>query len=274
MPGSDDVDLLVPCFERTYRQVLAPGFLPGIAEQNRQTFALRTVQVNNVVDRADAQARADALIAAGELDRVVFVEDHLDAALRRTGLTRSDLGAVPHWTDWGLTAVTLDGPDLVLIWDADVHLVAPCDWITPCLQVMAEDPRVLLANPRWEYPNLDAFTFEVRGDVHLGHGCSDQVLLGRRSELGRPIYADRSLATLRYPLAHLGYVFEARLDAHLRKAGRLRATYAPATYIHGEEMGASYPRQSLAVRLRAERNRMIIRGLRALPWRPRSLRQL
>jgi hypothetical protein len=273
--GSEpEVDLVVVCFERTYRRVLAPGFFAAIAQDNRRGTAVRTALVNNVEDRADAEALAEALIAAGEIDRVVFVADRLRGALAQTGLTLEDLGAVPYFTDWALVAVTLDGPDFVLLWDADVRLREPCDWLTPSLALMGRDPRVLIANPNWEYPNLDAFTFEVDGDHHLGHGCSDQVLLGRRSELGRPIYGARSLARLRYPVAHLGHIFEARIDAHLRVSGRLRATYAPAVYLHGEEMGGSYPSQSLRLRLAAERNRMLIRLLRRLPWRPRRLHQL
>lgn len=273
-PPVADVDLVVACFERTYRRVLAPGYFAAIAADNRRPTALRTALVNNVEDRADAERRAQALIAAGEIDRVVFVADHLDAALQQTGLTRADLGAVPYFTDWALVAVTLDGPDFVLLWDADVRLREPADWLTPTLELMTRDPRILIANPNWEYPNLDLFTFERVGDHRLGHGCSDQVLLGRRSELGRPIYGDRSLARLRYPVAHLADIFEARIDSHLRVSGRLRATYAPAVYLHGEEMGTSYPTQSLRLRLRAERNRMVIRALRVLPWRPRRLRQL
>ena len=269
-----DVDLVVNCFERTYRDVLDANLLDRIAADNRFGFASRTVLINNVDDRDDAQRRAKAAVARGAIDRFVFVADRLDDALARTGLTRADLGPVPYFTDWALVAVTLDGPDWMLHWDADARLEEPVDWITPAIELMERDRRVLIANPNWQVPNLHEFTFETVGDFALGHGFSDQVFLGRRSELGRPIFSSRSLSLLRYPVAHLADIFEARVDAHLRAAGRLRATHRDARYVHGVEMGTSWPAQSLRQRLRAARNRAVIRALRRLPWRPRRLRQL
>jgi len=268
------VDLVVNCFERTYREVLDRELLAEVAEDNRFPFASRTVLVNNVDDRADARRRAEAAVECGAIDRFVFVADRLDEALRRTGLQRGDLGAVPYFTDWALVAVTLDGLDWMLHWDADVRLQAPMDWVSPAIELMERDPRVLVANPNWEFPNLHEFTFETVGEFALGHGFSDQVFLGRRSELGAPIYSSRSLSLLRYPVAHLADIFEARIDAHLRAAGRLRATHRTARYIHAVEMGTSWPAQSLGERLRAARNRAVIQALRLLPWRPYRLRQL
>lgn len=269
-----DVDLVVNCFERTYRAVLGGESLSEIAAENRFAFASRTALINNVEDRADAERLAQAAVARGAIDRFVFVADRLDEALSRTGIAPADLGPVPYFTDWALVAVTLEGPDWMLHWDADARLEQPADWITPAIELMERDPRILVANPNWEFPNLHEFTFETVGDFALGHGFSDQVFLGRRSELGRPIYASRSLSLLRYPVAHLAHIFEARVDAHLRAAGRLRATHRGARYIHGVEMGTSWPAQSLRERALAARNRAVIKGLRRMPWRPRRLRQL
>lgn len=268
------VDLVVNCFERTYRDVLSPGHLAAIESDNGIRFEQRTILINNVDSREHAQELAELRRDAGEIDRWIFVADHLDDALLRTGLTRVDLGAVPYFTDWALVAVTTEGLDYVLLWDADVRLQEPKDWVSPALELMRRDPRVLIANPNWEFPNIWRFTFELDGEFHLGHGASDQVMLGRRSELGRPIYNDRTLALRRYPVSHLADIFEARIDSHLRCSGRLRASYAPAVYRHGTEMGSSYPHQPFGVRLRQERDRMITRVLRLLPWRPRHLRQI
>ena len=263
-----DVDLVVNCFERTYRDVLLPATFEGIADQNRRRFPHRTALVNNVDDRADAERRGRALVEAGGADRVVFVADRLDAAVARTRVRREELS----WhLDWALAAVTLDGPDHVLHWDADVRLREPADWVGPALALMDDDRRVLVANPNWEDPTLGRETIEEAGDFSLGHGFSDQVFLGRRSELGRPIYGQRCVARWRYPYAHS---FEARVDAHLRHAGRLRATYRPAVYRHPVAMGTSWPDRSLADRLVSTRNAWTIRVLRALPWRPPHLRAL
>ena len=72
-----DVDLVVNCFERTYRDVLAPGTFARIERDNETRFALRTALINNVDDQRDALARAERLIAAGEIDRAVLVKDRI-----------------------------------------------------------------------------------------------------------------------------------------------------------------------------------------------------
>jgi hypothetical protein len=265
------IDLVVNSFERTYRDVLAPGTFARITEANRTRFASRTALVNNVEDRADAQLRAQALIAAGEIDRVVFVADHLAAALVRTGLTQADLEPAAWHLDWALVAVTLEGPAWVLHWDADVRLRGAADWTSPAVALMEADPRILVANPNWEDPTLDAFRSEERDGFVLGHGFSDQVFLGRRTELGAPIYRHRSLARWRYPFPDS---FEARVDAYLRAGHRLRATRRDVVYEHPVTMGTSWPDRPLRERLASKGRAATIRALTASPWRPRHLRQL
>ena len=267
------VDLVVNCFERTYRDVLSPAWFHGVEGDNLRRFEMRTALVNNVADRADAEARAAERIEAGDLDRVVFVDDRRAAALARTGLTGSDLEPYPQFSDWALVAVTLDGPDLVLHWDADVRLREPVDWLGPALELMAEDARVLAANPDWQRSNVEDFTLEERGPFALGHGFSDQVFLARRSELGAPVYGQRCLARWRYPFPE---TFEARVDAYLRHAGRLRAVHRGATYLHPVEMGTSWPVRSVRRRARLAAQHLAIDALRRTPaaLRPRHLRCL
>lgn len=267
------VDLVVNCFERTFRAVLSPGWFDRVEADNRRRCAVRTALVNNVEDPAAVQALAAERIADGGLDRVVFVADHRAAALARTGLTDADLEPFPVFSDWALVAATLDGPELMLHWDADVRLREPVDWLGPAVELMDADRRVLVANPDWQSSNVEAFTLERRGPFALGHGFSDQVFLGRRSELGRPIYGQRCLARWRYPFPE---TFEARVDAHLRHTGRLRAVHRGATYLHPVEMGTSWPRRSFVHRARLAAQHLAIDVLRRTPavLRPRHLRCL
>lgn len=271
---SSGVDLVVTVYERTLSEVLAPGCLTEIAASSRFAFARRTLLVNNVASRERVEALAHQRIAAGELDHLEFVADHLDEALRVTGLTRAELEPIPYFTDWAIVAATMRGPEWVLHWDAEVRMIAPVDWITPSLELMGRDPRVMVANPYWNIPTLEQATFERDGEFALGHGFSDQVWLVRRQELSRPIYHQRSLARLRYPMAHVGHIFEARIDAHLRRHGRLRATHVRATYRHPPNMGISYPPRTPLQSLRFVRNRLVTAGLRNAPVKPRSLRYM
>lgn len=275
--GTPEVDLVMNCYERTYRDVLAPGVVARVCDQNRFRFAQRTVLVNNVDDADDARERGRRLIEAGEIDRLEFVAEYLDAGLAAAQLRREELGKVPYFTDWALAALVLGGPDLMLHWDAEVQLVAPVDWVTPSIELMTDDSRVLVCNPSWgDDADLARQTSEERGAFALGHGFSDQVFLVRRSELARPIYGDRTLADLRYPVAHLGRIFEARVDSHLRRRGRLRATYRPATWRHVSTMGVAYPPRTPSETLRYARNRAITFVLTRMPrrLRPRTLRLL
>jgi hypothetical protein len=270
-----DVELLVNTFERTYRAVLAPGFFRGIEQQNHFQFARRVALIGNVDDRSQAEALARERIEDGEIDEVFWVDERLPAALERTGLTQRDLGDVPFFTDWALVAVTLPGCDWLLHWDADIQLEAAVDWITPTLAVMEDDRRLLVGNPNWEADTLDREAIERRPPFVIGRGFSDQLFLVRRSELAGPIYSERCIARLRYPVAHLGHIFEARVDAYMRHNDRLRATYADARYLHPWDPHATaYPRGTLAQRVRRLRNIAVITALRRSPWKPRCARQL
>jgi hypothetical protein len=265
------VELVINCFERTYREVLSEGYVEAIAAQNKYPFAQRTVLINNVDDPARARELARERVDEGEIDRFLFVADRLKDALQRTGLTRDDLEPTPYFMDFLLVAACLDGPEYLLHWDADCRLVEPVDWVTPSLELMERDPRVLVANPNWEIPNLDEFTLENDGRFALAHGFSDQVFLARKEDLAAPIYKQRCIAKWRYPFP---YIYEARIDAYQRHNNRLRATYRDAMYVHPVAMGTSWPGVSRRERLSLKVKHGVIDVLRKLPRRPRHIRGL
>ena len=275
----DAVDFVVNTYERTYRDVLAPGRLATLAADHGHAFERRTVVINNVADRADAERLARSLAQAGELDAWFFVEDRIAQALATTGLGSGDLGRAPYFADWGLVAVTLPGPDWIVHCDPEVRLLEPCDWVSPSLQLMQEDARVLAANPRWHAPTpahdtLAGETLETERGFAIGLGFSDQLFLARRSELAAPIYAQRCVASRRYPMANVSLSFEARIDAWMRHHERVRATYLGATYAHPDEIGEAYPARRPRERAAALTNRALIAGLRRSPLRPHCCRVL
>jgi hypothetical protein len=268
------VDLVVNCYQRTCADVLAAGVVASIAADQLVRFESRTVLVNNVDDRAGVERTATALIDAGEIDRLAFVADHLGAALAATGLTRADLEPLAHFNDWGLVAATLPGPEWVLHWDAEARLVEPFDWVTPAIELMERDDRILCATPYWNVPTLDRATVERVGPFALGYGFSDQVWLARRADLSRPIYRDRTVARLRYPMVHVGEIFESRIDSHMRRHRRLRAVHTGATYAHPPNMGVGHPPRTIPQTLRYARNRLVTRVLMAAPVKPRTARYM
>jgi hypothetical protein len=269
-----DVDLVVNCYERTFRAVLSPGYFPKVVAGNGREFACRTALINNVNDRAEVEALARHLVRIGDIDRFVFVEDHVDAALAACGLSYDELQPIPFWTDFAAVLVTLDGPDWFVHWDAECILHEPTDWIGPAMDLMDSDARLLSANPNWcDDPDSPWFEYHV-GDFGIGQGFSDQVFLGRRRDFGAPIYSQWCIARWCYPMCEIGPIFEARVDAHMRHNGLLRATHRTARYEHASEMGVAYPHASVVSRSRRAARHLFIEGLRRLPWRPQHLRQL
>ena len=146
----------------------------------------------------------------------------------------------------------------------------PHDWVTPSLELMRRDGRVMVANPSWYTPTarhdpLARSTYERTGEFALGPGFSDQLFLCRRSELAAPIYKQRCLSSRRYPMAHVCRSFEARLDAWMRHHGRLRASYIDAVYLHPDEIGRGYPDRLPREKLGAVLNSALIGAVRRLP---------
>jgi hypothetical protein len=277
---TEAVDFVVNVFERTYRRTLEPGVVADLAEQQRFPFARRVVLINNTADRTDAEQRARRLLDTREIDAYHFVADHLENALTQTGLSKNQLEPLLHYSDGPLVAATLPGSPWFLYWDPEARLAEPLDWVAPALKLFASDRRVIVANPSWEAadaagrrPGVEHETIEVRDAFALGYGFSDQVFLARRAELRSPIYSQRCIVSLTYPGAHKATVFEARLGAHMRHSGALRATSLDATYVtHGDGGGSSYPPSGVLETGRYLRNALTLRLLRVSPWRPACVR--
>lgn len=255
------VDFVMNTFERTYRRILAPGFVAGLADSNQFPFARRTILINNVDDASDAARMADALVDRGELTAWYWVDEQLDRSLAQVGLTREKLGRLPFFTNCQLAAICLPDSPWLVYWDSDVTLDAPGDWITPSLALMDRDPRILGCNPAHHEFLFDREVVETAGDFVFSYGLSDQVYLARRADLGQRIYEHFAPTGYRHNLAHVTRIWEHRVDDYMRCSGKLRATYRPVWYTHHGEHGATYPSWSTADKLRLWRNRQVIRLL-------------
>ncbi len=278
--GFGDVDFVVNVFERTYRRLTEPSVFARLARSHRFPFARRVLLVNNVDDPDDVRARAARLLQAGEIDEIHFVAERRDRALRICDLQRSQLEPLLHFCDAPLVAITLPGSPWLVYWDAEATLDSDVDWITPARAQLTGDRRLLIANPSWERPLPDGSrpgveheALHTGEDFAFGAGFSDQAFLVRRADVARPIYAERCIGTLVHPRAYQGRTFEARINAHMRHHGRLRATYLGASYSIDQPASAGRrPPRGVRERVRYARNGAILRLLRYSPWRPRCLR--
>jgi hypothetical protein len=276
----DAVELVINVFERTYRTALEPASIAAIREDNRNVPRRFVVLISNVDDRADAVGRAERLVAEGHIDAFHLVEDELDHALEIAGLSRADLEPLLHYSGYLLVAATLTGSPWLLYWDPEARLTEPVDWISPAIELMRSDRRVLIANPSWELPaadgkrpGVDREAVEVRDGFALGDGVSDQVFLAARASIAAPIYRQRCIARIVHPAAHRAHVWEARLGAYMRHHDRLRATSLSATYLTDNSQGvSSYPPRGPLEAFRYVRNAAILRAMHVSPWRPACLR--
>lgn len=264
------VDLVVNCFERTYRAVLAPGFIAKVEDSCRYRFARRVVLINNIEDLAEARRMADERIHSGEIDDYYLVSEMLDAALKATGLKRQKLGLLPFYSNWALVALIVPGSNYMVHYDAEIAMQEPVNWIEPSLRLMRADPRVATAAPMWLREDGSKCFREKSGEFNLGYGFSDQIFLLDRREFARPIYCHWTIASMRYPVSHISPYFEQWVDAYLRVSRRYRATFMGARYIHPMEEGAAYP-HSLAKRLHYLSIRVMVRVGRMIPGRHRFL---
>jgi hypothetical protein len=279
-PPSEAVDLVINTFERTYRRALSPGVVSGIRDAHRRRFARTVVLINNVADDGDAIARAQPLMQEGVIDEFKLVAEHLPRALQITGLRREELEPLLHYSDGPLVAATLPGSPWFLYWDPEAHLADPGDWVTPAIELVRADARLLVANPSWELPDangrrpgVEREAIATRDGFAIGQGFSDQVFLASRAALAAPIYRQRCIASITYPAAHKANVFEARLAAHMRHHGQLRATSLAATYLTDSPGGSSsYPPSGPVETTRYLRNALALRAFSVLPWRPACLR--
>ncbi len=263
-----DVELVFNCFERTIGLVTGSPMLAELAAAQSFPFCRRTLLVNNVADVAAWRDRLDALVAAGSVDRWLTVEEALPRALELTGLRPAQIEPRGHWTDFALVAVTLPEAPMVCYCDPEIEMATPGDWVGPALELMARDPRVAVANPRWtDTTEVEERADEVSGEFLVGYGFTDHVFLVRRGEFGRPIYSSRvpmalrCPASLRYPTALDSEIFEQRVDAYMRGHRRMRATHRHVAYHHHGAAGSDYSPRSIRGRAVRWRNRAILKVL-------------
>lgn len=173
-----EVDFIINVWEGTYREVLVPGYIRKIVDDNIFLFRKIIVVINNVANPSEVHSFVELLQESGEIDAYVFVSDHLQNALKVAGLTRKDLGRIGYYSDWALVAISLSGnAPWICHWDAEVRLDSAFDWISPALDLMKMDGRIAVANPCWSAIGAEKEAIAIEEDFYLGYGFSDQVFL-------------------------------------------------------------------------------------------------
>ena len=240
--ATTSVDCYIDCWEGSYRDLLVPGVLGQRYAAHEYPFARRVLTINNVDDQRDIVARADAAVARGECDAYVLVADELPMALERCGLCMADIAPVKHFVDFHLVTVATASADYVLHNAGDVVLERPFNWVSDAVERLARNRRYLIAAPNFlSHPGLvERESLRFDAPYWVGYGFTDQCFLGATRRLAAPIYREWNLISNRYPMAHLGRIFEARVDAYMRNHKLLRITDARLGYIHQASHGEGH----------------------------------
>lgn len=233
-----DVDLLVNCYERTYRDVTRRGFFDEIDSQVGGRFTARYLLINNVEDQSDAEERALGLQRSGEITAFAFVSDLLADALAVTQVPPRALRRAGYLLDYGLVMSVLGASPYLVGWDAECRLEAHYDWVSPGIDLLATTPRVFSVNPDWPTRGETESTmrmesFANEGAYFINYGFCDQMFLVRRAELAAPIYTRVSPCVLAMR-AESPRTFEARVESYQRATARVRATDSRVRYTHND----------------------------------------
>jgi hypothetical protein len=248
MSGQPTVDCYIDCWEGSYRALLAPGVLGERYATHCYPFARRVLTINNVDDRREVQRLADAAIGRGECDAYVLVDEELPAALERCGLRLDDIRPVLHFVDFHLVTVATAQADYVLHVAGDVQLTRPFDWVSDAVTRLGANERFLIANPNFAAHRglIEKESLRFEAPYWIGFGFSDQCFLGASRRLAAPIYGEWNLVCNRYPMTHIGRIFEARLDAYMRNHRLLRITDSRVEYTHRGEGATHFGGPALA----------------------------
>ncbi len=240
-----DVDLIINCYEKTYRKVLDPDFIKNIIDRNRFSFKNVFVVIGNVSDRMAVSKLAEKIVRKKVINDFYFVEDHIETALKKVGLKKKELGRIPWYSDWEYVMLQVCRSEYFLHWDSDIALAKKTDWISPSIIEMERETSYFTACPAWT-KNLDDCrkeSFQETGDFLIGYGFSDQIYLGRKADFYRPIYRYFHLMSLRYLLVYINRIYESRVDSYMRTHSKFRIVYKKAVYIHPDSKEMSHPKK-------------------------------
>jgi hypothetical protein len=228
------VGLVTNVYERTYRMVLASGFMSAVTASQHRPLDEVVVLINNVDSPAEASQLAAEAVDRGEITSYAFVDDHLDEALTHANTSRRRLGPRPYLTSFGLVMPHVLRTRWLLGWDAETRLVSPSNWIDPALELLQADSRVFHVSlhrpPRTEWePNLAHEAVERHGDYVYSYGFSDHVFLLERDRLLKARFRTFAPAAVVRHAPH-PYTFEYRMESFQRASGLFRATAESVHY--------------------------------------------
>lgn len=240
------------CYENDYEFILQGSRLARTIDNCGYAFERRQLVINNVKDRQKVGDLAEAAKARGLFDDYFFAEDYAEETLAHFHLSREDLGRGYYYSISELVGIHKCRTTYLLHFSSDAMIPRPSavPWVVEAMERMVADPRLVCANPCWnfKYAEAKAESSSREGPWYLGQGFSDQCYLVPRALFDSDIYREAHPFSERYP-SYGGELFEKRVDSYMRNHGLLRLTRADLSYRH-----RNFPKGGFKRRLELWRN--------------------
>lgn len=220
-------------WEQDWEDLLVGGLLRHVFTPIL-TPCSRRVIINNVREPGRVLDAARVCIAGGDLDDVVLVDDHIEAALQHFRMSVGDFGEGFVYSRAELVGLLTCESEYLCHFAGDCRMLHHSDWCQRGIELLERSQDVVSVNPVWNGRLQEVHDEEVerRGHYSLGHGFSDQCYLVRADTLrGADIHWLPPATDDPYP-EYGGDLFEKRVSAWIRHMGVYRATDLLAAYVH------------------------------------------
>jgi hypothetical protein len=241
------VDLIINCYEGTQEKVLSKIFIHEVLNQNKYNFKNVFIVINNVRDKRSIAKKAGKLKKEGVINGYFFVEDYIDKVLKFVKIKKGDLEPILHYSDWALVSIYISKSAYLLHWDPDVYLERSIDWVSPSLDKMMSKRSFMVASPLLKGSSgvMRHESYQEDENYFYNDDFSDQIFLVRKKDFLRPIYGHNHIYSLRFPLAHIGSVFEKRIDSYMKRQNKIRIIFKKVPYLHLKNNGFPYPKTNI-----------------------------
>jgi len=243
----NSVDLILNCYEKTYQKLLNKELINSIKNSHNFNFTNIFVVISNVDNKQNIKTLAQPLKESGTIDGYYFVDEHLDTALSKVGLSLEKLGSIYYYSTWAFVALEIAQSDYILHHDTDVIVDTQDNWIEKSINLMKQNSNYLIATLPWTKDKKEEQSQSCKSDSEffIGYGFSDQLYLANKNRLYDKIYNHKHIYSLRYPMSYLGKIYEMRIDSYMRRFKLYRIVYKNGYYHHpATNEISSYPKGS------------------------------
>jgi hypothetical protein len=231
------------CYFNDWEFIVKQNLLSKMIANCNYNFAGRRLFLNNFNDYGLVKKHVDGMIKDNIIDEYYIVSDYAAEAMKFFNINKDDFKGGYYYSIAELVSIYLCDTDYLLHFSGDSVLEKNCttNWIDDAISIMENDPKIVIANPTWDFNYKEAKKESISEDENwfYSYGFSDQCYLVKTENFKKDIYREFNSASERYP-KYGGELFEKRVDSYIRNHELLRITSKHCSYIH-----RNFPKNSL-----------------------------